>query len=129
MALKRVLKKLIAALPPFRSSVDLAAPCVELGDVVDRLGRLKAAQVAPAQHEDALKAVLVESGERSIEGKLFRAVVSPGGDAVRLDSKAIRAEMGAKWCKKYELPYERAPSVRIYGRTGVVLEPELAAAE
>lgn len=122
----RALKKLLADLPPFRWAVELAASCASLGDVVDRLGRVQAALVAPESHEKALKALLIESGERAVEGKLFRAVVTPAGESVRLDTEKIREDMGDKWCRKYEKTAPRGASVRIYGRTGVILEAQAA---
>jgi hypothetical protein len=65
-------------------------------DLADRLGTLKAEIAALADREKALRDELLRRGEREIEGAMFAATVS---DAVRwtLDTKAVKAEMGAGW--------------------------------
>jgi hypothetical protein len=120
--MSRKTSKLIAALPAFRSiRIDFEAGVEGIGVVVDRLGKVKAAIASLVVYKDALEAILIENGATPVEGQLFRAVVVPGGEGVRLDTKAIRAKKGDKWCAEFEVPTERSPSVRVTARTGVDL--------
>ena len=114
--------KLLAALPAFTSiRVAFEAGCESIGAVVDRLGKVKAAIAGLTVYKDALETLLIENGETPVEGQLFRAVVVPGGEGVRLDTKAIRTKMGDKWCEKFETETIRSASVRVSARTGVDL--------
>jgi hypothetical protein len=70
---------------------------VDLGVVVDELGLLLAQKAELSKREECLKQLLKESGEKAVEGELFRATVSTF-DAVRVDYKAI--------CEKLEPNYQ-----------------------
>lgn len=64
---------------------------------VDELGVLLN-QLAPLQRrERELKDALKAKGHTVIEGALFRCTVSESIEE-RLDTRAIKAEMGADWC-------------------------------
>lgn len=67
---------------------------------VDELGVLMA-QLAPLQkREKELKAKLKSYGKPVLEGALFRCVVIESIEE-RIDSKAVRAEMGATWFSEH----------------------------
>jgi hypothetical protein len=68
-----------------------------LGEIVDRLGHVKAEAAEIKAREDTLKAELIARGISSAEGALFRAALS---EATRwtLDVERVRREMGEGWC-------------------------------
>ena len=80
--------KAAAILSPFHN---LAA-----GDLVDRLGSLKAEIAELETREKALRDELIRRNVPAIEGAAYDATIS---SAVRwtLDSRAVKAEMGAAW--------------------------------
>ena len=88
------------------------------GDLADRLGALKAEIADLEGREKALRDELIRRGVPEVEGALFRVTVA---EAVRwtLDSKAVKAEMGAAWydarCKQ-----SLVTTVAVKARTGAV---------
>ena len=66
------------------------------GDLVDRLGALKAEIAALEAREKALRDELIRRNVPAIEGAIYDATIT---DAVRwtIDTKAVKAEMGAAW--------------------------------
>lgn len=78
-----------------------AVAVASTGDMVDRLGHLQALIAQLCDIECDLKEAIRSVGESEIDGRVFRATVS---ESVRttLDSKAIRKDMGERWCAKYE---------------------------
>jgi hypothetical protein len=69
------------------------------GDLVDRLGALKAEIADLESREKALRDELIRRGVPAIEGALYDATIT---EAVRwtLDSKGVKAEMGSAWYDK-----------------------------
>jgi hypothetical protein len=57
---------------------------------VDKLGALNAEIRALSKAADAIKDKLIASGLSEIEGKSYRAVISPR-ESVRLDSKIVKS--------------------------------------
>jgi hypothetical protein len=116
--------KHLAAIPAFRSTrLEFDAGADSIGIAVDRLGRVKAAIAGLEVYEKALKEAVIAHGEAAVEGTTFRATVSIA-EQLRLDTKAIRVEMGDDWCGRFEKP-SIITTVRVAARTGV----DLAAAE
>jgi hypothetical protein len=69
---------------------------ISTGDLVDELGALKA-QIADLEaREKLLRAELIDRRTTCAEGSVYSASIT---EAVRwsLDSKTVRAEMGADW--------------------------------
>lgn len=121
MAKAKSVKKLLAELPAFRGRVlELEAGAPDVGAIADRLGRVAAIKAELETYEKALKAIVIENGEPAVEGKLFRAVLSTF-EQERLDSKAIKATMDAKWLKKFTVSAE-VTTVRVHARTGALIE-------
>ncbi len=124
------IRRMLEALPPFRSvTLAFEAGAEDLGSVIDRLGRIKAIKAALKSYEDALNAVIIEHGEKAVEGKLFRAVLIPAGESDGLDIKRIRAEMPEAWLTKYTQTNQRGAQVRIFARSGLNLDMPAEAAE
>ena len=66
------------------------------GDLVDRLGTLKAEIADLETREKALRDELIRRGVPAIEGAMYDATIT---EAVRwtLDTKGVKAEMGSAW--------------------------------
>jgi hypothetical protein len=66
------------------------------GDLVDRLGAVKAELSVLQAQEKALRDELIRRGSSSLEGAVYSATIT---DAVRwtLDTGAVRAKMGGDW--------------------------------
>ena len=69
---------------------------IPAGDLVDHLGALKAEIADLETREKALRDELIRRGVPAIEGAVYDATIT---EAVRwtLDTKAVKAEMGAAW--------------------------------
>lgn len=89
----------------------------EPGQIVDRLGALKALISQLSEVEADLKAALVESGLAAVDGAVYRATVSQS-DRVSLDTGAIRETMGDDWCARFERATP-VTSVRVTARKRV----------
>ncbi len=64
--------------------------------LVDRLGKLNA-ELAPLLNEqEALKALLRESGLEVVEGDLFRATITPGKPGSKTDWQALATSVCSK---------------------------------
>lgn len=72
----------------------------QLPKLVDRLGKLKAAQSDLAAEEKAIKATLEQSGLTAIEGKFFRVTVAQKSRQV-LDSEKIAATLGTGFLAEF----------------------------
>jgi hypothetical protein len=70
-----------------------------IGAVADRLGRVAAFIAELEDYEKRLKGIIIAHGEDAVEGKLFRATLSIF-DQSRLDTKAVKEEMGEAWVAK-----------------------------
>ena len=104
---------------------------VNIPAIVDRLGNLKAVAADIADEQDTLKADLIEyasaTGERGLEGQLFRATVSFANKS-KTDWSAVLDDL----CEAYGIPAaacgkvvlkhtevaEGVPSVRVSARKG-----------
>jgi hypothetical protein len=66
------------------------------GDLVDRLGALKAEIGGLQSQEKALRDELLHRGSSSIDGAVYSATIT---EAVRwtLDTSVVRAKMGSDW--------------------------------
>ena len=66
------------------------------GDLVDRLGALKAEVGGLQAQEKALRDELIRRKASSLDGAVYRATIT---EAIRwtLDTGAVRAKMGADW--------------------------------
>jgi hypothetical protein len=86
------------------------------GDLVDRLGSLKADMADLKAWEDKLRAELITRGVSEAEGDLFRASIT---EAARwtLDAERIREEMGEPWCTARS-KVATVTTVRVSARTG-----------
>lgn len=62
---------------------------------VDKLGALNSEIAALKKAADAIKDKLIASGYAEIEGKAFRAVISPR-ESVRLDAKIAKSYLSAE---------------------------------
>jgi len=71
------------------------------GEIADRWGALKRRAGRIADEIEALKAEFDRRGLLSARGTKF-TVVKIDEPQLRLDIKAIRAEMGAAWCEARE---------------------------
>jgi hypothetical protein len=87
-----------------------------LGEIVDRLGHVKAEAAEIKAREDVLKAELIARGISDAEGALFRVTIS---EATRwtLDADGIRREMGEGWCLARS-KVASVTTVRVSARTG-----------
>lgn len=122
------LKKMLADLPAFRLDMPrVAAGAPDVVEVVDRLGRLKALKAEIGKYEDALKDVVLATGEKEIEGRLFRAVVSGGTMGETLDIDGIRAEMSESWIKDHSIRKRSSLRVLVNARKGIEAEAKKAA--
>ena len=86
------------------------------GDLVDRIGAIKAEAAEVKEREDTLKAELIARGLPEAEGVLFRATVSQGARWT-LDVERVREEMGEGWCNERS-KVAAVTTVRISARTG-----------
>lgn len=89
--------------------------------VVDRLGEVKAEIARLKELEAELAARLVDSGEREIDGSLFRATVVTTADSYSIDPKAAEAklrELGVdgRWFSKNQKVRRGSTSVRVVAR-------------
>lgn len=89
--------------------------------VVDRLGEVKAEIARLKELEADLAARLIESGETSIDGALFRATVVTTAESSSLDPKAAEAklrELGVdgRWFSKNQKIRKGSTSVRVVAR-------------
>lgn len=82
--------------------------------LVDELGQIKAQMAELEKRESAIKKRLIEGGLSEYEGTLFRVTVAKS-IRIALDTKAIRAEMGAKWCDDHSTMSE-VTTVRVGAR-------------
>jgi hypothetical protein len=66
------------------------------GDLVDRLGAVKADMSGLQAQEKAMRDELIRRGSSSFEGAVYSATIT---EAVRwtLDTGAVRSKMGADW--------------------------------
>jgi hypothetical protein len=66
------------------------------GDLVDRLGAVKAELSGLQAQEKALRDELIRRGSSSLEGAVYSATIT---EAVRwtLDTSAVRSKMGPDW--------------------------------
>lgn len=70
--------------------------------VVDNLGHLRAQIADLKEQEEELKAILLSSGLTELDGKLFRATISPSSKSY-LDTDRLRKKYGESWMNRYTL--------------------------
>jgi hypothetical protein len=81
---------------------------------VDRLGALNAQMSALREKADQIKLALVASGEATISGRLYKAVVVPAGERSTLDGQKVRAALTPAQLAACTVVVPTAPSVRVY---------------
>jgi hypothetical protein len=79
---------------PHHQTAALDAAGASLGDLIDRLGRLRARQAELDMKEKRLKAAIVDRGIAEGEGCLYRMTVVSASRSV-VDLARLRAELGA----------------------------------
>lgn len=125
---KAKINKLLAGLPAFRSlTLAFEAGCEDVGSVADRLGRLAAVRAEIEGYEEKLKEIVIENGEKAVEGRLFRSTLSIY-DQTRLDTKLIREKMKPAWLKRFSLPTQTITKVLTKARIGAALEESVKSA-
>ena len=92
----------IKAFRPFRlaKSSGSVRQANHLSITVDKLGRLKARIAKLLDQEDLLKAILIASGKKSAEGKLFRASIAKYLQS-RLNQGAVEKKLGRAWIRRH----------------------------
>ena len=87
---------------PFRlAAISYTDDPASLGELADRVGKLRAAEADLKKEIDRLREMFVASGQREAEGALFR--VSLGAEAMQstVDRKALENEMGERWLARF----------------------------
>ena len=89
--------------------------------VVDRLGEVKAEIARLKEVEAELAARLIASGEKEIDGSLFRATIVVTAETHSIDPKAAEAklrELGVdgRWFSKNQKTRKGSTSVRVVAR-------------
>src|ERR1700687_3374084 len=100
------------------TSIPTVSPLHNLsaGDLVDRLGAIKAALAGAKAREEGLKAELIARGLPEGEGALSRATVSQG-TRWTLDADRVKSEMGEAWYTAH-CKVGAVTTVRVSARTG-----------
>jgi hypothetical protein len=91
---------------------------VNVGSLVDQLGKLKAEMADLKEKEETIRQVIVESGKETVEGKLFRCTVVTS-EVMRIDYKGIcEALPPPTWVVKKHTTKENRTTVRVVARNG-----------
>lgn len=97
------------------SGRDTFAKNLTIGQLVDKLGQIKARVAELTADEKLLKDMIIEYGEKEIEGDKFRVTVSTS-ERNSLDMEAVRGKLSPQFIAAHTTTTE-VTTVRVVART------------